>query len=331
MIIGHTFTIILIPLLAALFYFSSRASRRHPIFILNVVTIMLALAVGGLLDARAYRAILFPANPPPLSWNIAIGVLGAVQSILVDTILLLRLVSVYPKSYLGPPRFYLLITLPILLKGLRIGNLIAFIKALADATKNPMTANLLIAKIWESASYLKIEWFSQLFDNSYASGLFLLRLGLRNRFQARVDSRSSTSSFTKKIKGLMYIAVSNFVFPVLFSLVQIIIVFREVNLVVVNDVVLVNTSIAVIGVVFATVWAGSGHRNDRQSQMSGRTPEGPSDGTPAKPELSAIMFGSRQISTHDTRPRNEREVWSAGSVLEEGRESASSVNQVLEK
>lgn len=326
-LIGHTFTIILIPLLIALFYFSSRASRRHPIFILNVITIMLALAVGGLLDARAYRAILFPSNPPPLSWNIAIGVLGAVQSILVDTILLLRLVAVYPKSYLGPSRFYLLITLPIILKALRIANLIAFIKALADATKDPKTANLLIGEIWENKPYLKIEWFSQLFDNSYASGLFLLRLGIRNRSQAKIDSRNSDSSFTQKIKGLMYIAVSNFVFPVLFSLVQIIIVFQEVNLVVVNDVVLVNTSIAVIGVVFATVWAGSGHRNDRRLQTSGRTPEDPSDGTPAKQELSAMMFQSRQASSHGAASRNQGEIWSAGSVLEEGRESASSVNQ----
>jgi hypothetical protein len=105
-------------------------------------------------------------NPPPLSWNLTIGVLGAVQSILVDTILLQRLVAVYPKVYIGPARFYLLITLPILLKATRIGNLIAFIKALADTTKNPLTANLLIAKVWENAPYLKIEWFCQLFDNS---------------------------------------------------------------------------------------------------------------------------------------------------------------------
>jgi uncharacterized membrane protein YccC len=52
-LIGHTFTIILIPLLIALFYFSTASSRKHPIFILNVVTLMLALAVGGLLDARS--------------------------------------------------------------------------------------------------------------------------------------------------------------------------------------------------------------------------------------------------------------------------------------
>jgi len=125
----------------------------------------------------------------------------------------------------------------------------------------------------------------------------------------------------------MYIAITNFVFPVLFSLVQIIIVFREVNLIVINDVVLVNTSIAVIGVVFATVWAGSGHRNDSRIHLSGRTPADPSDGTPAKPELSAIMFGSHQLTTQGTASRNQHEIWTAGSVLEEGRESDPSLDK----
>ena len=110
--------------------------------------------------------MIAPLDPTPLSFNIAIGVLGAVQSILVDTILLVRLVSVYPRSYIGNRLFGTIIALPILLKLARVINLILFIKALADATRNPATADMLIAQIWEHAPYLKIEWFAQLFDNS---------------------------------------------------------------------------------------------------------------------------------------------------------------------
>lgn len=106
-------------------------------------------------------------QPTPLSFNIAIGVLGAVQSILVDTILLIRLVSVYPPSFVGRRIFGTMLALPVLLKIARVINLILFIKALADATKNPATANILIGEIWEHAPYLKIEWFAQLFDNTY--------------------------------------------------------------------------------------------------------------------------------------------------------------------
>jgi len=292
------------------------------------VTLVFAMAVGGVLDARAYRTILFPMNPPPLSWDVAIGVLGIIQSIIIDTILLIRLVVVYPKPYLGPTRFYLLIMLPILLKAARIGNLIAFIKVLADNTKDPLTADLLIAKVWVNAPYLKIEWFCQLFDNSYASGFFLLRLGMRNRAQAKVDSRNSTSAFTQKIKGLMYIAITNFVFPVLFSLVQIIIVYREVNLAVVNDVVFVNTSIAVIGVVFATVWAGSGNRHGSQMDSPSDKRNPTSGGSPSKQELSTIIFNSRGVvSTQgdNNASMQQHELWEG--VVSEPEESSPSMSQ----
>ncbi len=110
--------------------------------------------------------MIAPLKPTPLSFNIAIGVLGAVQSIIIDTILLIRLVSVYPAAFVGKTVFALLVTVPVLLKLARVVNLCLFIKALADATKDPATANVLIGQIWEHAPYLKIEWFAQLFDNS---------------------------------------------------------------------------------------------------------------------------------------------------------------------
>lgn len=127
----------------------------------------------------------------------------------------------------------------------------------------------------------------------------------------------------------MYIAITNFVFPVLFSLVQIIIVYREVNLIVVNDVVLVNTSIAVIGVVFATVWAGSGKRPTKD--MSGLTgnasPNAKGSGASpvTAPALSTIMFESRHAQSQGTGTdsRGRDEVWS-GHALEEGRVSPTS-------
>ena len=50
LIITHTFSILLVSLLIALLYFSTKHSRRQPIFLLNVFTILLALSVGGLID-----------------------------------------------------------------------------------------------------------------------------------------------------------------------------------------------------------------------------------------------------------------------------------------
>ena len=52
-LIGHTFTVIELLLLVALFYFSSSATRRKGVFFLNVLTLSLAIAVGVLADYRS--------------------------------------------------------------------------------------------------------------------------------------------------------------------------------------------------------------------------------------------------------------------------------------
>lgn len=97
--------------------------------------------------------------------NIAIGIIGAFQSILVDLILLVRLISVHPLSHLGLARFALLTSLPILLKVARVVNLIIFIKVLADAASGPLGPEN-IAVVWATKPYLKIEWSAQMVDNA---------------------------------------------------------------------------------------------------------------------------------------------------------------------
>ena len=84
----------------------------------------------------------------------------------------------------------------------------------------------------------------------------------------------SPATFTDRLRTLFWVAATNFVVPVLFSLAQIIVVYREVDVLVVNDIVLVNTSIAVIGVIFATVWVDTGHwvRDHSRSTLGGAEP-----------------------------------------------------------
>ena len=97
--------------------------------------------------------------------NISIGIMGAFQSILVDLILLVRLISVHPLSHVGLTHFAILTSLPILLKIARVVNLIIFIKVLADAGRGPLgPENMVIA--WATTPYLKIEWSAQVVDNA---------------------------------------------------------------------------------------------------------------------------------------------------------------------
>ncbi|KAG1730415.1 uncharacterized protein EDB91DRAFT_1059488 [Suillus paluster] len=265
--IGHTFTVVLIPLIIALFYFSTPLSRRRPIFILNVVAIILAFTAGVMIDSLAIHSVLSPLDPWPPTMNIAIGIIGAFQSILVDLILLLRLTLIYSYSLVGPKRFALVTALPILLKLARLVNMFIFIKVLADAARGPLGSEN-IAVVWATTPYLKIEWSAQLVDNAYASIAFLWAIRLRRIHRSGVTSEISPrrTTFGQRLRALFYIAISNFVFPSLLSLAQLVVVYKNVYVLTVNEIVLVNTMVAVIGVVFATVWAGSVNYRDEKTE-----------------------------------------------------------------
>lgn len=269
LMIGHSFTVLLVPLVIALFYFSNRYSRRTPIFILNIIAIILAFFAGVMIDALAIHAILSPTDSWPLGLNISIGILGIFQCILVDLILLLRLISLHPPRHLGLPRFSLLIALPVLLKIARIANLIVLTKQMADASRGPQGTQKMAA-LWMSTPCLKIDWTAQVVDNTYASVAFLwsVRIRLSNRQGVTSDILPGRTTFAMRLRMISRIAATNFLVPTLFSIAQIIIVYLGVNTGTVNNIVLVNTMITVFGAVFATVWVGKERRQDEEDQSA---------------------------------------------------------------
>lgn len=108
---------------------------------------------------------------------------------------------------------------------------------------------------------------------------------------------------------LFWIALSNFVIPALFSLAQIVIVFADGNLLSVNLIILVNTSVSIIGVVFATIWTATA-REDR-------------DAVPARPHASTIVFeptdtalGTGTIFTDPARSRAGQESMRTAALFE---------------
>lgn len=73
------------------------------------------------------------------------------------------------------------------------------------------------------------------------------------------------------MRTLSRFALSNFLIPSVFSIAQLIVVYRNVNVLIVNEIVLVNTMLAVFGVVFATVWAGNVGKRQAQIDLWGET------------------------------------------------------------
>lgn len=74
-------------------------------------------------------------------------------------------------------------------------------------------------------------------------------------------------TFAQRMRTLSRIALSNFIIPTLFSIAQLVVVYRSVNVLVVNEIVFVNTMLAVFGVAFATVWAGKIGRREAEIEL----------------------------------------------------------------
>ncbi|KAI0069081.1 hypothetical protein BV25DRAFT_1834137 [Artomyces pyxidatus] len=299
--ISHTFLVLFFPLMVALWYYSNDFTRRQPVFILNVINLLLGITVAIMLDWRAVHSILVPIGNT-LVFDIAIGLLGTIQSIFVDTILLIRIISVYPRSVVGNFRFARLIAVPVVLKLLRIINLIVFIVILNRDAQRPNAA-LLVQMEWANSPCLKIEWLAQVIDVTYASSVFLYKIYLHRRDRRTLlgPGNADSSSFGNRLRGLFWIACTNFVFPAILSLAQVIIVYRSVNYAVINAVVLANTDLAVLGVVFASVWAGG--LADRPS-----LPSGSHSGTSGQNDSGDMQFAVRtavhRVATFQMSPNS---------------------------
>ena len=110
-----------------------------------------------------------------IKYTITLGCIGVWQSILVDLILLVRLVAVYPPRSVGLIRFTLLITIPVSLKIARVINILLFTVAVAEAAKGP-NPTIMTTIVFITKPYLRIEWGTQMTDNT----LVLIDIDSRN-------------------------------------------------------------------------------------------------------------------------------------------------------
>ncbi|TFK37705.1 hypothetical protein BDQ12DRAFT_569585, partial [Crucibulum laeve] len=251
LMIGTSFSAALIPLLIVLFFFSTKALRRMPIFILNVISILLGISMGIL---NVYRTLVSPSKLHP-SGDITMGCLIFIIPFFVESILVFRIFAVYPPRT-TPTKVIVAISIPLLLlKTGRIANATQFLVRYAKIAReipNPMIAGQIS---WTANPGQRIEWGLQMADNSLASFLFLRRLN--------TGMLVAKDSSVQVVGGLFWIAVSNFVFPVLLSLAQLIFSFKDPSFLDGNYVFMCNDYVAIIGVLLATVWtAGNQWSNE---------------------------------------------------------------------
>ncbi|KAI0742341.1 hypothetical protein C8Q80DRAFT_1273030 [Daedaleopsis nitida] len=286
LIIVIVWTSFLVPIAIALFLFSTHALRRRPVFILNLISVSLGLLHGALYTYNQTRSILLLPIPTVLLTILAL--LTFLIPMFAELILIVRVLAVYPPSRLTLTARVAVYAPTCVFKIARLVNAVIFIVR------------------W-------IEWFLMLFDDSYTSLLFLYRLREGSHRTSQIQNRtimiSNTSiwTYSSRLKALFWIAVSNFVFPVILNIAQLVLVFRDKSFLNNSYLFMVSMYIQIIGVLLATIWCtgtrwvddGDGNLDGNASRRRG-------------PHLSSLRFppgsfvgGSASDSVFDDRPESE--------------------------
>lgn len=150
-----------------------------------------------------------------------------------------------------------LLALPVIIKLARaVINIFYLVQWHSHSSISPVDSRALtVCAIWSVQS----SWILELLDNTYISALFLLRLGSHVYTSLRLSDSSegsSQSTFVMKLRTLFWIASTNFVFPLIFGLCQVVLIFTD-NAVTAMSIKIVNTYVAIISTVLATIWAST--------------------------------------------------------------------------
>ena len=110
---------VLVPLILILFFSSTPQSRRHPVFIFNILACCSGICEAAINAALETKQILYPLEPASKSLLTSVIAFAIVSPVFIDSILLFRILAFYPLG--STPTFQLLtiFSLPVLVKSER--------------------------------------------------------------------------------------------------------------------------------------------------------------------------------------------------------------------
>lgn len=88
-----------------------------------------------------------------------------------ELVLALRLLGVFPPRYIGRTMLYAVFTFPVVIKSVRLVMLVLYYRQFFQQTRHiSMAFTALKAVNYRHSAYVKVEWFLQIFDNTYVCG-----------------------------------------------------------------------------------------------------------------------------------------------------------------
>ncbi|KAJ7249715.1 hypothetical protein C8J57DRAFT_687390 [Mycena rebaudengoi] len=251
-LISTVFGAMLLPLLILLFALSTPKTRRRPIFILNVLSVSLGITTAALSAHLAIMVILFPFVQGNITEHIIYTVLDLWTPWIAEAVLVVRIAAVFPRR-----KWPQLLAFPIAVKAARIVFTVIFFIRWGKMILRGLSNEYDILGTFRME--FKVLFCLELLDNTYASFIFLWRLNHQRRDSTPIarlsSSNSNETSYTRKLQTLFWIASTNFIFPLVFGVAQIITVFVGNDMTVPVGINMINISVAIISTVFATIWS----------------------------------------------------------------------------
>ncbi|KAJ3775779.1 hypothetical protein FB446DRAFT_823924 [Lentinula raphanica] len=216
-----------VPLLCLLFWSSTVENRKKPLFIANVVTLSIGIVLGLLNVILLVQSLLHPSTNIDKSAQLAFTTFMALIGEFIDSVLIFRVVVVFPWST-TQRALWLAIFLPLAaLKAGRLANIITFIVIYHRKAQDVTTLNQ-FGDICLSMPEPIAVWILQIIDNAACSFIFLWWLHKTQSFSERLGGGDDgKASFAQRLRTLFWIALSNYVFPAIFTLAMLIIYIVE--------------------------------------------------------------------------------------------------------
>ncbi|EGN96403.1 hypothetical protein SERLA73DRAFT_59592 [Serpula lacrymans var. lacrymans S7.3] len=164
LLIGTVLSSCLIPILIALFVFSNASSRRRPVFWVNIASILLGLAEGGVNIYGVVHNMLSPNIPPLPGLVTALPALSTLVPFIAEFALVLRIIAVYPYTTTPRLKFAAILAPTVLCKVLRLAFLITFLVKFDAAVQGSVSSiadGEALWGIWEPRAV----WILECIDN----------------------------------------------------------------------------------------------------------------------------------------------------------------------
>ncbi|THH13250.1 hypothetical protein EW146_g6944 [Bondarzewia mesenterica] len=284
---------ILVPVILIILFFSTAESRRHPVFVFNILACCSGICEAALNAVLEIKQILYPDQAVSKSLLTATIATAIVSPVFIDSILLFRFLAFFPRRITSYQTYVAILALPLLIKCGRFITVLLYLNSFTHTSGRLPSVLLAAESTWLHNPYIMTEWSLQMVDNFYASSFFLYKLyQFRREGNDGIVNRSRT--LLSRIRSLFLIALGNFILPVIMNIASIILIATDSSYLNGSYVLLSNNYVAILGIVFATIWTNKQSWN-RHTQANSDSSIAHSTFDPAPAggmKVSAIRFNA---------------------------------------